>query len=654
METLPTGEGGAIRALKIFIVLAVLVSRAPLPATAADIPRLVLSFDKTYYSGSDDITISGTVINTKARHAGEGVVTISVMPALERGAPLFGRPRSDQTAVTQETWRRDLTVGLTKVNFRGRAEALELEEGIYPVDLSVEAGGGMTFSKRSFITILNPDTRRLKIGVIWSFHPGESRSTDGTFIDDRIAGLVKSAPESPGSLQRHLDLIEANPAARVNIAAGPTLREQLSAARQGYILKGPEPIEVSKESSAARDAGAWSARFDRLTDIGQIESLTSPYGEASLSRLAALGWEKDVRGQIALATRHEKPGGGFYLPGLAIDSFTARQLIESGFEYTVALHGTSTATQTPKPPARFNHNKKRLTVFSADPELSSWLAKAAPESAGNELTAILAQRYLSAQGEEIVVMGSTIDGPPSTELAGRVYDVLTKTPWLEPIVLSTQTSKGSTAARVLPATKLDISEDTYLQALTEARELWLDFTAAVPTDNPVQERLKRYLFRAQSADTFMAMHDDKQSLGREYTDTITNTIRMELAKVRLAPPRTITFSNRRGKIPVAIYNGTGYPIKTRLALDGKDFTFPGAAENDVTLKPKENLISYDVIADFTGLQVLDISVTIGDFEIANEGVEVTVSSMLRYIVVGGSILLTLGLGVVFILRRRKL
>ena len=648
MEALPTSEGGTIRALKIFIVLAVLMSRGPLPAAAADIPRLALSFDKTYYSGSDNIMISGTIINTEARYTGETIVTISVMPALKRNAPLFGRPRSDQTAIAEETWRRDLTVGLTKVDFKGRADALELEEGIYPVILAVKPEGRMAFRKRSFITVLNPNARRLKVSVVWSFHPGESRSTGGTFIDDRIAELVRSASDSPGSLQRHLDLIETNPAARVNIAAGPTLREQLSALGQGYILERPEPVEVSKESSAAQDARVWLARFDRLTDTGQIESLTSPYGEAPLSRLAGLGWEEDVRGQIALSTKQEEPSGGFYLPGLEIDSFTARQLIESGFEYTVALHGTSTATQTPRPPMRFDFNKKRLTVFSADPEISSWLVNAAPGSAGNELTAILAQRYLSVQEEEMVVIASTVDGPPSTELAGRVYDVLTKTPWLEPTALSTQADRSSKAARVPPATKVETSEDTYLQALAEARKLWLDFTAAVPKDNPVQKRLTHYLFRAQSKDAL-----DTQSLGRTYTDTVTDMIRMELAKVRLTPPRAITFSTKKGKVPVAIFNGTGYPIKARLSLEGQAFTFPGEAKNDVTLRPKENLISYNVIADFSGLQVLDIKVAVGDFEIANEEVEVTVSSVLRYIVVGGSIALTLGLGVVLMVRRRK-
>ncbi len=653
MGVLPTSGGGAIRALKIFIVLAVLMSWAPLPAAAADIPRLALSFDKTYYSGSDDIMISGTIINTEARYMGETVVTLSVMPALERNAPLFGRPRSGQTAIAQETWQRDLAVGLTKVDFKGRADTLKLKEGVYPVILAVKPEGGMAFRKRSFIAVLNPNAQRLKVSVVWSFHPGESRSTGGTFVDDRVAELVRSAPDSLGSLQRHLDLLETNPAARVNIAAGATLREQLSALGQGYILEGPEPVEVSKESSAAQDAGAWLARFDQLTDTRQIEPLTSPYGEAPLSRLAGLGWEEDVRGQIALSTKQEKPGGGFYLPGLEIDSFTARRLIESGFEYTVALDGTPTATQTPKPPLRFDHNKKRLTVFSADAEISSWLVNAAPESAGNELTAILAQRYLSAKGDEMVVMASAVDGPPSTELAGRVYGVLTKTPWLEPTALSTQAGKSSKAARVPPPIKVETSEDAYLQALAEARELWLDFTAAVPKDNPIQKRLTRYLFRAQSKDALFAAPDDRQSLGRIYMETVTDMIRMELAKVRLAPPRTITFSTKTGKVPVAIFNGTGYPIKARLALDGKDFTFPGEAENDVTLRPKENLISYDVIADFSGLQVLDIRIRVGGFEIANEEVEVTVSSVLRYIVVGMSIVLTLGLGAILVLRRRK-
>ncbi len=629
------------------------MSATPLSAAASDIPELTLSFDKPYYADSDDITISGTIINTQVRYAGETVVKLSVKPALERGAPLFRRPRIGKSAVVEEIWRRDLAVGLTKVNFEGRLEALELTEGVYPVDLSVEAKKGLIFSTRSFLTVLGPGARRLKVGVVWSFHPGEARATNGIFVDDRIAELVKSAPESPGSLQRHLRLLEVNPSMRLSIAAGPTLRDQLSATQQGYSLQGREPIEVSKESSAAQDAGAWLAQFAQLTDMEQIEPMASPYGEASLARLAALGWEEDVRGQIALAAKQGKPGGGFYLPGLEIDSFTARRLIEAGFEYTIASRGTAQATQTPQSPKRFDHNKERLTVFFADPELSSWLSSAAQESAGNELTAILAQRYLSAQGEKMVGMTPLVDGPPSPELAGRVYDVLTKTPWLEPGTLFGQTAKTSGAARIPPPAKLRTSEDPYIQTLSEARALWLDFASAIPANNPIQTRLKRYLFRAQSADALVGTDNDGQSLAKQYAEAVTNTIHAELAKVRLAPPRAITFSTRRGKIPVAIYNGTGYPIKARLAFEGRDFTFPGEAESEVTLRPKENLVSYDVGAGFAGLQVLDVKVAVGDFEIASEGVEVTISSVLRYVVVGTSILLLLSLGAILIFRRRK-
>jgi hypothetical protein len=621
-------------------------------ATAAEMPKLSLTLEKAHYTGSENFSVTGTIITTDSRYARKASLTIAIMPALERGAPVFGLPWVDQEPVAKESWQRELPVGLTTVELERPLEVLELPDGVYPLDFTAKLSDGLSFSTRAFLVVLRPDTKRLPVAVMWNLSPGEHRLPDGSFLKD-LSSLVRAAPSGRGPLQSHLDAIESNPGIKVNIAAGPTLVEQLTTVSRGYIVSGPDPFEVTKDSSAAQDSAAWLSRFDLLVEAGQIEPLTAPYGEAPLTLLAAAGWEDDIRGQITLAGPPETDQTGFFLPGLALDSFTARRLVEADFAYTVVLEGESDSTQSPRVPLRFDHAPDHLTVFSADPELASWVASVAPGQAANQLTAILAQRYLDAEDDELVVVASSQNTPPSSELAGQIYQTISTLSWVESVPLSTQSTNAVNTARLRPPDNTRQPLGAAFDGLSEARQLWVDFAQSLPAKNPTKQRLDRYLFRAESLASIMAATPGNGLVGELYADAVTNTIRTELAKVRLAPPKNITFSTKRGKVPVAIYNGTGYPIKAQLHLSGRDFSFPNRAQQNITLKPKENLISYDVIAGFTGLNVLDIRVAMGEIEIANEGVEVSVSSMLRYLVVGGGIFAVLGLGVVVAMRGRK-
>ncbi len=648
----PLTEAVFIRGLKILLVLVFLAVQPLSIARAGEMPKLSLTLEKAHYTGSENFSVTGMIITTDSRYARKANLTIAIMPALKRGAPIFGLPWVAQEPLAEESWQRELPIGLTTVELERHLEGLELPDGVYPLDFTAELSNGLSFSTRAFLVILRPDTKRLPVAVMWSFYPGEHRLPDGSFLED-LSSLVQAAPSGRGPLQRHLDAIESNPEMKVNIAAGPTLVEQLTAMSGGYIVSGPDPFEVSKDSSAAQDSAAWLSRFNKLVEAGQIESLTAPYGEAPLALLAAAGWEEDIRGQIALAAPPETDQAGFFLPGLTLDSFTARRLAEAEFAYTVILEGESDSTQSPRVPLKFDHAPNHLTIFSADPELASWVASVAPGQADNQLTAILAQRYLEAEDDELVVVTSSRNTPPSSELAGRIYQTISTLSWIESVPLSKRSTSAVNTARVRPADNARRPLGAAFDSLSEARQLWVDFAQSVPAKNSTKQRLDRYLFRAESLNSIMDATPRNGSVGELYADAVANTIRSELAKVRLAPPKNITFSTKRGKVPVAIYNGAGYPIRAQLELSGRDFSFPNKSQQSITLKPKENLITYDIIAGFTGLKILDIRVAVGEIEIANEGVEVSVSSMLRYLVVGGSIFVVLGLGVVVAMRGRK-
>lgn len=653
-----------VTGLKFALILVLLAFSAPLPAAAQTLPTISLTLDKDYYARFDRFSAQGTIVNTSREYAQNVTIALSVLPALGPGEPLYSMSSMSVARiqpVLRKEWNRTLSVGLTKVDIVRELTPLELTEGVYPVELSIAFPNRQTLTDRSFLVVIDPRVKRLPVGVMWSLHPGEHRRPDGRFSDDDLARLLKSEPENPGPLEQHLSLIEANPDLSINLAIGATLTEQVSDMANGYDwFDGKEIRHVGRDSSAAQDAGRWLDRLFALAETEpRVELMSSPYGEAPLPLFARLGWADDVRRQIDLADAgiprsKKKRGGGFYIPGLTLDEHTAKQLIEAEFEFTLVLpESTTESTLSPQAPLHFAHNKQRLVVFSADTEIADWSMMATPTKASVELTAMLAQRLLAAGEHDMVMITQSADAAPRVELARKVYETLTDLPWIKTVTLSSVPKSASRPARLRTLRRKLTIDTEHRDAVARGRSPWIDFASAVSPNNEVSQRLARQLFRAQSID-FLIESPVKPSVdGKSYVDHVDRVIKSEFSKVKLAPPRAITFSTRRGKIPVAVFNGAGYPIKASLDIQSKDFSFPDDMNKKIVLKPKENLISYDVIAGLTGLNVLDVKISVGDSLIASRGIEVTVSNMLRYLVVSISALLIVGFGAMLWLKGRK-
>jgi hypothetical protein len=630
----------------------------PAPAVAHTLPTVQLELDKNYYTSSDHFSASGTIINTSPEHALNAELAISIFPALERGEPLFGRAATDVNPLTCERWHRELSVGLTKVSVNKDLSGLELDEGVYPVEFAVTFPDRLTLLERSFLVVMDTQPKRLPIALVWSLHSGEHRLPDGTFLDNSLADLVKRDPRNQGLLSRYLDMVEANPGLKINLAAGPTLTGQLSAMGAGYdVLEDRKTRHWEQDSPAARDARAWLDRLAKLGKSDHLDILTSPYGEAPLPTLASLGWKIDVQNQIEMAKKTnpfpENKPTGFYLPGLAADDYTAGQLIRNGFKQALTLgRGEPGSTATPQPPYRLERKEGNLTILAADPEIASWLVFANPEQVGKELTALLAQRFLSAGEKDAVIITPAIDSPPNPDLANRIYATLNDLPWIETTILPSLTEKAQRTASLHSAKDNSINTD-YRDDVIVSRRLWRNFAAAIPENNPVGQRMTQHMYRAQSIDFLSSSGAYPSGIGEAYLTDTSQTIKGEFAKIELKPPRAVTFSTKIGKIPVAVFNGTGYPIKTRLNIKGKDFSFPDDMKQKVVLKPKENLVSYKVEAGFTGVRVLNVTMSIGNFEIAGQEVEVTVSNMLRVLVVAGTSFMILALGAIVLVGRYR-
>ncbi|MDP1809664.1 MAG: DUF6049 family protein [Actinomycetota bacterium] len=648
----------------LVILLAALVIQ-PTPAPAQPIPTVKLVFDKNFYGPSETFTATATITNASAVNLRYNRLTLSVFPAAGPGTALskaFGNPGPP---VIHQSWFTTILPGTTSVSLSRSLQTLKLNEGVYPAELSLTLAGRETVVDRSYLVVLGPKDRQMPVAVVWNLHQPERRLPDGTFFDNALAGLVANRPENQGLLSQQLSALGELPTVKANLAVSPVLLEQLSSMAAGYTWhEGRSSKVVARDGESAQDAGNWLESLKKIVAGGQAEILTSPYGQSPLPTLAALGWESDALGQLQAAGTASKkilaldsPLPGLYLPGLMLDKRSAPWLVKSNVKYAVARStapNAGVAVAKPLPPLDFKLGRRHLTILQSDPEITGWLHIASPEKAGQELTALLAQRLLAGDADKVVTIApDEAHSLPSPDLLRQVYQALARIPWAKTVTLASLMDQPKSPANLATGKAPASASRAYKNSVERSRRDLLDFTAGVSSSNELRRQLEHQLYVSESIDYWLGNDPQIPPMGKIYADNIHRTIDSEFSKLELVPPSKITFSTKNGKIPVAIVNRAGYPIKARVHLAGKNFVFSDDKKEEVTLMPKENLISYDITAGFVGLSKLKVTVLVGTRTIASRNIEVRVSNMLRYLVVAITTLSIMGVTTLIFKRGRR-
>lgn len=130
--------------------------------------------------------------------------------------------------------------------------------------------------------------------------------------------------------------------------------------------------------------------------------------------------------------------------------------------------------------------------------------------------------------------------------------------------------------------------------------------SALPPDTPVYPLLDRVLLDVSSSD--LSPPDRRQRL-----DAVAAGIRAETRLVQLPPARTITLTERKGRLPVVIVSQSDEPIRVLLRVDSDKLRFPlaGTARSATfteDLKKGRNLVDLLVEARTSGAFPLHITV----------------------------------------------
>lgn len=161
----------------------------------------------------------------------------------------------------------------------------------------------------------------------------------------------------------------------------------------------------------------------------------------------------------------------------------------------------------------------------------------------------------------------------------------------------------------------------YVDALLDARRQ-LDrlngFTLSGDTRRAV---LSTWLARARSS----AEWDADWEIGRQRADRVGASVRGVIAGVEVSGG-SVTFTSRRGSIPVTITNESRGPLRLRVALSSPKLTFANGPSRVVTVEPPGDTVLFEALARSTGAFPVSVRVTSPDGRVRFGTAEVTVRS----------------------------
>lgn len=143
----------------------------------------------------------------------------------------------------------------------------------------------------------------------------------------------------------------------------------------------------------------------------------------------------------------------------------------------------------------------------------------------------------------------------------------------------------------------------YRDVLARTREVVDTFAGITLPENPVLARLKIAFAEAVAAtskDAEVALElGERRDAGADLAEDVTRFVDRELARVRVSGG-SVTFTSRRGTVPVAIANGASYPVRVRVSVSSSKLTFPDGRTRVVTIEPPGDTITFDAVARSTG------------------------------------------------------
>jgi hypothetical protein len=433
------------------------------------------------------------------------------------------------------------------------------------------------------------------------------RNPDGSFIDDRLAGLF--APG--GRLRDVVDFAGQAPPGSIEVLVDPALREAAKAMSAGYDVRSLAEDAIGAAGHAGsgqQDAAAWLAELDNLTSVQHVTLL--PWGDPATSSLAAA----HMRGVVSAAVRASKGYATGSFGSTVVDwqyngSATRRALAVARLAGT-SVHVVSQDSLPDLPLKQPSGYPPAVVSVRTRPGPATTVVSRG-DIGGQQFDASLtALQFRQSMLAEATVRSLSGDHRPSVFAAPFTWD---------PGDLASQSdlAAGYSYPTVAVASLADLTQrmprpysgrlrlvraQPRLSAPTFAAIRRLRHNGRVYGDlvnvhDPVSADFDRQLAAAGSAAWSFEV-----ARGTAVTRELAKQLSGRIARVTVTGPAFVTMSSDTGRFPLTVTNGLSVPVTVRVTVSPLNRALKIAPLKTLHLSPGQFLdVEVKSTADGTGL-----------------------------------------------------
>lgn len=659
----------------IFFISIIFLLNFQFFALAAD-NLLILNFnsDKIFYQ--PDEKFSGTISLTDNNPQQYKNVTVSLV-IRERLKLESETTREGRTLFARNWQNLTLKQGEKEFKIEKPISALKIKEGAYPILITIRQKNNILTEKESMLIVM-PDFEKktyspLAVAFLLNFNERVHFNSEGVFLDEKLQEEIKDTGSGSNKYIKHLNTLLRHPDTKTNIALNPVLVQQLVDISKGYkAYRGKKIVKVSPSGPEAQGALDIIEKLKEVYDSERTEFVSIPYANPSFSSLSNEGRANNIAFHLDAGKKIfvKVFGFGFETKGMlspvSFSTSAIEPIAENGFDYVV-LSGSSFENIVKEKDDDIyrayqlqDFKNNRLTVLFNDDSSVDYLSKKDAESSAWILLGRLAEIYLrqiDKQKAAVLLLSGDNEQSPE-DLFERLYDMIDKVSWVKTVKLEEATSLVSPSGK--PSTFSEEEEkegyikSQYYKRLANCWNSLNLYAGMVEKQNPVRKKLLEKFLIAESNDWVnLKKEPEIINIGLSYIEDIENKINSELSKIKIITKGKVTLSGPTGKVPIAVLNETGYPVKASVSLSGSNFSFPSGSTKIKTLEPKENLFIFPVIS--AGLGTSQLKVKIHTKERVIDQVDLTINTTYfgRTLLVI-TILFAFALAVFFLLRRFKI
>lgn len=668
----------ALRAALATVLLAVFVLVGMVPGVAAATPAaLAVSIDRPLSLVGDSLAVTVRGKTASALQGGSLAISIrgpAALSQLRQQAPVLPEVGEVVIALGEASSGNASSAGSEGVSYQlGSAGDLvqgTLEArvslpgnavptaGAYLLVAEVRLPTGVVALGQAWMGKVAPREEPIDLALVWPVFAGIHRDAEGVFFDETLEELVACSPENESDLRTLLLLPERFPSWSFTLVPEPVLLAQLRDMADGYLRHGDQgaKAQVTKEDTAAQQAKEVLQLFQGAASRSSVEVAVAPFALPDLGALAAQNW-RDGLEQVQWGKREVLQTLGLQSPpragcpfGLSLTSDSLSCFAEASIDLVVADRGLLGLMAEPVPETTVavrvrNARNDRATLLLASSGLSSLVDE--PWDVGVFCAGLAAELAEKDRGALVVAPCRKYGLIPGDFLKG-LGEVIVGSNWLRTRTLTSLAEDQLADTRPL---LLDVRyapgtgyiEETLWNNLEEAHTAVTTLgSAADPVHDPLATAY-RWLYLAESSWwTRDGVTPFQASVGVEYAKTARSLVEDELSKLQMAAVDSPTVLGHEGAVKLVVDNGTGYPLRAEIKMDGDGLVFPGGETVSVELRPGLNTFE-PAVKESKGAHRLEARLLVGGSVLAEASASVrfiTMQAALPWLILGVVLLAT--------------